>query len=652
MFGLHHNRERMKCLQVLGLQGHPTVDEIKSAYKKQALKYHPDKNSSPNATEKFQQIHAAYKYLTEGEKCFEHLDEEDSILIHIFKSWFPWMFRDEDSRPQSPDDFRYRHFSHSHDRYWDSSPESEGGRFRSRSSASPPPNSGPFRPNYSHFYGEDDFVPPQNQRRGYPYKEEETGNTNFRGRTFHTSRPSESGASQHFRQQANFTESNQEHGQYFRENTKTSKKSRRKAQKRANYEEADERRRANAEAQQKFDAKSQPSEAQQRAQAAPKGANCSDQTSNGPSSHIKVEKGYTGPTSNPDRKPNKKERKQEEKRKQKELQEIREQMEKDAREAKEKLERKRKAQEEKERIEKEERQEKERIEREKREAEEKKRQEERRLQREKEEKERQERLRKEREQQEQERQRHEEELRIQALMDEFDSVNLLDDNGEFKVTDPDVINIIRRDDLNAMGNAHSGKRNDQAELINGFRTKDLIELQQAADKAKGGNRSGIFGISKLINGEAHETPAQAQSASFPSRQAGPQPGQDQSQYYGGARPKTSWRGQNSHSQYNERSQHHPNQQYHQHHHHSDNYNGPLSSGQFPNSVNFATSVNGNAQYSQGRQQHMHRPNMYGMPPMQTYGPAPTPIQPLFGFPRRGRREFGPSQKAFSGGRAY
>lgn len=44
------------------------VKELKQRYKIYALKYHPDKNKSTNATEKFQEINSAYQYLSKHYK--------------------------------------------------------------------------------------------------------------------------------------------------------------------------------------------------------------------------------------------------------------------------------------------------------------------------------------------------------------------------------------------------------------------------------------------------------------------------------------------------------------------------------------------------------------------------------------------------------
>src|SRR2546426_4007750 len=53
---------------VLGVQKGSGKDEIKSAYRKLALQYHPDRNKSPDATERFKEISEAYAILSDDEK--------------------------------------------------------------------------------------------------------------------------------------------------------------------------------------------------------------------------------------------------------------------------------------------------------------------------------------------------------------------------------------------------------------------------------------------------------------------------------------------------------------------------------------------------------------------------------------------------------
>ena len=59
-------------------------DEIKSAYRKLALQYHPDRNKSAGAEEKFKEISEAYAVLSDDEKrkrydVYGHVGTEDAF---------------------------------------------------------------------------------------------------------------------------------------------------------------------------------------------------------------------------------------------------------------------------------------------------------------------------------------------------------------------------------------------------------------------------------------------------------------------------------------------------------------------------------------------------------------------------------------------
>jgi DnaJ-class molecular chaperone len=84
---------------ILGLEETATTAEIKSAYRKLSLKYHPDRNNSPDAQPMFQELGEAYETLSDAEKKRQYdqslhgnpNDELNHILNMMFSQGFPPM---------------------------------------------------------------------------------------------------------------------------------------------------------------------------------------------------------------------------------------------------------------------------------------------------------------------------------------------------------------------------------------------------------------------------------------------------------------------------------------------------------------------------------------------------------------------------------
>ncbi len=70
--------------QVLGVPRNASKEEIKAAFRKLALQYHPDRNKSPEAEEKFKQISEAYAVLSDDEKRRQY----DSMGDYQFNQTF------------------------------------------------------------------------------------------------------------------------------------------------------------------------------------------------------------------------------------------------------------------------------------------------------------------------------------------------------------------------------------------------------------------------------------------------------------------------------------------------------------------------------------------------------------------------------------
>lgn len=92
-FDIALSHESQDYHRILGIKQNATDDEIKKAYRRKAMEYHPDRNSSPDSQEMFIRVTEAYEYLM-SHPYRRNITEEE--IMRNYQAWID--YRREEAR--------------------------------------------------------------------------------------------------------------------------------------------------------------------------------------------------------------------------------------------------------------------------------------------------------------------------------------------------------------------------------------------------------------------------------------------------------------------------------------------------------------------------------------------------------------------------
>jgi curved DNA-binding protein CbpA len=120
------------CYTVLGVKSTATGAEIKKAYRKKALQYHPDKNPDATAEDTFKEINKAYETLSDADKrrTYDLQQQKPSTTTTTTTKSTPQQHRQETSFKTSFHSPGQPHFTFNTSTNNDGSTSSRSGRFR------------------------------------------------------------------------------------------------------------------------------------------------------------------------------------------------------------------------------------------------------------------------------------------------------------------------------------------------------------------------------------------------------------------------------------------------------------------------------------------------------------------------------------------